>query len=68
VSSSDNNSLSPSTANIEFSNGNSFAVNSFVVNSARVTNSICTEQAKNCQPKPARSSSVIGPRSRVLLH
>ncbi|PMB21866.1 hypothetical protein CEN46_13605, partial [Fischerella thermalis CCMEE 5318] len=58
-------STSPTpTPDIEFSSGNSIAVNSPVFNSA----SMCVQNSENCQirvtliPKKA-----IGPRSRVLL-
>ncbi|MGI8505039.1 MAG: hypothetical protein ACR2LR_28520 [Hassallia sp.] len=57
------NSPSPSAEpNIEFSNGNSLALNPL-----SLASSICSRKDVNCPTKPSASKQTIGPRSRVLL-
>jgi hypothetical protein len=57
------NSPSPSAEpNVEFSNGNSSAVNPL-----SLASSICSRKDVNCATKPSASKQTIGPRSRVLL-
>ncbi|GAX39631.1 hypothetical protein NIES4075_05870 [Tolypothrix sp. NIES-4075] len=57
------NSPSPTAEpNIEFSNGNSLALNPL-----SLANSICSRKDVNCHTKPSAPKQTIGPRSRVLL-
>jgi len=57
------NSPSPSAEpNVEFSNGNSLALNPL-----SLANSICSRKDVNCPTKPSAPKQTIGPRSRVLL-
>ncbi len=57
------NSTKPSAEpNVEFSNGNSSALNPI-----SLASNICSPKDVNCPTKPSASKQTIGPRSRVLL-
>jgi hypothetical protein len=57
------NSTKPSAEpNVEFSNGNSSALNPI-----SLASNICSRKDVNCVTKPSASKQTIGPRSRVLL-
>ncbi|MCV3213460.1 hypothetical protein OGM63_07950 [Plectonema radiosum NIES-515] len=57
------NSTKPSAEpNVEFSNGNSSALNPL-----SLASNICSRKDVNCTTKPSASKQTIGPRSRVLL-
>ncbi len=59
----ESNSTKPSAEpNVEFSKGNSLALNPL-----SLANSICSRKDVNCRTKPSAPKQTIGPRSRVLL-
>lgn len=66
TSGSNSPSLS-TTANMEFSSGNSLEVNQVVVNRATLTQAACSKDFVNSCTIPASPKQAIGPRSRVLL-
>ncbi|WP_414569857.1 hypothetical protein [Nostoc sp. CCY 9925] len=66
TSGSDSPSLS-TTPNMEFSNGNSPAVNQVVVNPATLAQTTCSKDSVDSCTKPASPKQAIGPRSRVLV-
>jgi hypothetical protein len=68
TSGSKSNSPSLSTTpNIEFSSGNSPAVNQVVINPATLAQNACSKDSVNSCTKPSLPKQAIGPRSRVLL-
>ncbi|MEH1940252.1 MAG: hypothetical protein V7L01_08565 [Nostoc sp.] len=67
TSGSNSPSLS-TTPNMEFSSGNSPAVNQVVINPATLAQPACSQDSANNCTIPASPKQAIGPRSRVLLH
>ncbi|MFN6540917.1 MAG: hypothetical protein RM021_031875 [Nostoc sp. EkiNYC01] len=62
-----NSSSLSTTPNMEFSSGNSPAVNQVVVNPATLAQTACSKDSVNSCTKPVSPKQAIGPRSRVLV-
>ncbi|MBE9054100.1 hypothetical protein IQ243_27635 [Nostocales cyanobacterium LEGE 11386] len=52
---------------IEFSSGNSFAINPVGLEASTVNSGSCLSDSVNCRTRPTTSKQAIGPRSRVLV-
>ncbi|MBW4674107.1 MAG: hypothetical protein KME52_08810 [Desmonostoc geniculatum HA4340-LM1] len=62
-----NSSSLSTTPNMEFSSGNSPAVNQVVINPATFAQTACSKDSVNSCTKPVSPKQAIGPRSRVLV-
>lgn len=67
VYTSESNSPSPATPNIELSSGNSSGVNRVIVNPSTLASGVCSQDSGNSCIKSSLPKQAIGPRSRVLL-
>ncbi|MBD6616869.1 hypothetical protein FNW02_13780 [Komarekiella sp. 'clone 1'] len=67
VYTSESNSLSPATPNIELSRSNSSGVNRVIVNPSTLASGVCSQDSGNSCIKSSLPKQAIGPRSRVLL-